>query len=77
MNHLQFTALHGATDDTEFLCECCGRELNIRTMVWFEKATNGALAAKPGVIAADQSQGWFTYGAACSRKALLKNGVAA
>jgi hypothetical protein len=77
MNHQQFIALHGETDDSEFQCKCCGRELNPRTMVWFEKATNGDLAAKPGLIAADQSQGWFTYGAACSRKVLVKKGVAA
>lgn len=77
MNHQKFTELHGAVDETEFFCKCCKQKLNSRTMVWLEKSISGRLATKPGIIASDDSQGWFTYGSGCARRWIAALGITA
>lgn len=50
-------------------CECCGRKLNPKTMVWLELSTHtGQWHDDVTPCPPEESQGWFAFGAACARK---------
>ncbi len=51
-------------------CNCCGRKLNPKTMVWLEVSFRTGKRYKPGECPEDESQGAFAYGAACARRVL-------
>jgi hypothetical protein len=55
-----------------FRCACCEQELNPKTLVWLELSFKTGEYAKPGEVPEDESQGCFTFGRACARRALKK-----
>ena len=61
---------HGVTD---FVCECCERELNPKTLTWLELNAVTCEYARPGKAKwsdSDESQGCFPFGQACARRIL-------
>lgn len=58
-----------AQGETEFLCTCCEKELNPKTLVWLEKNSSTATYHKVGTVPEADSQGCFTFGRACARNA--------
>ena len=56
-----------------YRCERCGEKLNPARMVWLELNTlDGTYNANVGEVPEGESQGCFTFGAACAR-AVVEN----
>lgn len=51
-------------------CERCGEELNPSRAVWLELNMDTGVYHKEGTVPQEQSQGCFTFGAACARREL-------
>ena len=55
----------------EFYCERCGERLNPTRMVWLElNMHTDTYHAHEGEVPEHQSQGQFSFGAACARRIL-------
>jgi len=65
--------VHGITEPET--CQCCGRILNDRTMVWLElNCRTGRYVANGVFLPDEESQGFFPFGKACAEK-MLRKGV--
>jgi hypothetical protein len=53
-------------------CECCGRSLKGKRVKWLELNCDTGRWSDPdaGMLSADESQGFFTFGAACAKRKL-------
>jgi hypothetical protein len=54
-------------------CPRCAKRINPAKAKWLEQNNCTGMFVEPGTVPADESQGWFEFGADCAR-AILKNG---
>jgi hypothetical protein len=71
MSLTKMTSADAIASGHDFDCTCCGRDLNPKTMVWLELSNAGrGYFRNKGELPESESQGWFTFGPACAKKAL-------
>lgn len=58
----------------KIFCERCGDELDDKTAVWLELNNHTGTYHKDGEVPEEKSQGFFSFGAACSKKVLKNKG---
>lgn len=70
-NHMHPDFYNTIEQYAPYNCECCGRKLDTKKIVWLELNQNTGLYHAEGELPKEgESQGWFPFGASCSVKQL-------